>query len=469
MENLLQLIFQGDTMIKLLEKSYFNFYFLFISLLSATYVGIKLKPSITLKSAIVFLIWSFLLMVSALIIHRADQYFTMNVMENIDKRMFYSTSLIVILLAFFRSINTLSPFNFTQYSFNYQNAFLKRGLLGEMLRQLNIEPSYDVISVIANLQASFLMILLIIVFSSLLRKKTNEIGLWLFFFIIIAHPATYQSFHYDLGRADSLCIVFTILSLVLIKIRANTVCCYLLIPCFLGISLLFHEAAFFFSIPFVMAYWFYIDPHRNRRISKVLVFMFLLILTFLISTQGSVKNQSFSVHLADLQGKYGDKVSEDGLMVLYRNFSDNLKYTVNKSFTLSKLVYHLTFFIFMWPLGILLYRIIKRDIHSSRYNILRIIFIISAFSPLLLYPIGHDHFRWWSIAITNLFITFCFLGHENHQFLKNISEVFFKYKRLAFLTLILGLIAGPLRAAYAFDLFSISKSIIDFVFSSKVI
>jgi hypothetical protein len=63
---------------------------------------------------------------------------------------------------------------------------------------------------------------------------------------------------------------------------------------------------------------------------------------------------------------------------------------------------------------------------------------------LVLYPLGIDHFRWWALSLTNLFIITSFLMLSEKAFLESVFKFIEEHKRLVIGISVFGLLTGPI-------------------------
>ena len=77
--------------------------------------------------------------------------------------------------------------------------------------------------------------------------------------------------------------------------------------------------------------------------------------------------------------------------------------------------------------------------------------LLSALSPLALYPLGYDHFRWWSLAITNFIISIFFIILQDNIIRDNVLSFFEDREKLIAFVVFIGFISGPLGVIESFD------------------
>lgn len=215
-------------------------------------------------------------------------------------------------------------------------------------------------------------------------------------------------------------------------------------------------------VPMVLMYWNYIDSSKKSTLLQIVSFCFIFFLTYLISTNGNYTSFSLKEHFKGLVSIYGDKVVESSVAVIHKSDLEyNIHMTFERGFTLDRLLHHAYLLLFMIPLiyfSVGLYQQVKEQL-----TLRSCILLLSGLSPLALYPLGHDHFRWWSLAITNVMLIIIFLCLNN----KKLSEVIFNYfesqERLVIFMIVLGFILGPLGYIKSFGIAENINQTIDFL------
>jgi len=356
--------------------------------------------------------------------------------------------LVLISLAFIQSRHPLDGWMYTHWLFDYQQGFIKRGLLGDLVRQLYGEPTFADIRFVSYLLIFLVFSAMLLVFSRPLVKEGGS-GLWLFLLFSITHSATFQHFNYDIGRFDGVIFILALLAVHAIHRWHGAKWLNLLVPLLLALSLFVHEAAFFLTLPLVLVYWYYREPGRNSMLVKALVFMGMLVLTYLISTRGLLPAEDYESHLATLRSLHGDRITENSLQVLYRgSVAENVRATVEASFSVDWWLQHLALLLVLLPGGFL-FRKLFRQYGKAQFS-LKLLYL-SAFSPLALYPLGMDHFRWWALSMTNVLVVTAIVATEDSRFRSALAEVFERYQKWIGFLIMLSIALGPLKITSSFS------------------
>ncbi|MCY7295035.1 hypothetical protein [Alteromonas sp. a30] len=352
----------------------------------------------------------------------------------------------IIALLFVRADNYVSDWKFTHYLFNYEYGFIKRGLVGELFAFFSPNIHFQSVVSFSYLLVIALSVVLVAMWSQVFFKDRSKAAL-LLALIAIVSPFTIQHLVYDLGRFDAITALLALATIGAIK-NTKGPSQFLLVNLLLSTSLLVHEAAFFMFFPLIFAYWLWVEEN-NAIISKVVSFIWVLGLTFYISTQGLMTQLSLSEHLAILQKTYGNSVVESSLKVLYKGgLIENIKMTLANTVRPWNLIHHGIMFVLLAPQFYLLFKIIKEN--KNKLSINANLLLLASLSPLALYPLGHDHFRWWSLAITNVFVVL-FLLMQQPQFKEQTLSIISKHSRLVYFIIVSSVVLGPIGITSSFD------------------
>lgn len=387
--------------------------------------------------------------------------------------LFLTLSLSIIFLLWLRANPDLFIFGesylinwvYTHYLFNYESGFVKRGLIGELLSVLSIKPSYSTINYIAYSSVFILILAVFFILKKLWNINKNNYGFFLLLLFITTSPATLQHFFYDVGRFD-IYIYTGVIALLYILDSVSTITKFLAVNLFLSLFILIHEAAFFIVAPMIFMYWHYKDSSNQSLVLQIISFFFIFFLTYLVSTNGNYTSLSLKDHVKELASVYGNKVIESSVAVIHKtDLEYNIHMTFERGLTLERLLHHVYFLLFMLPLIYFscgLYQQVKGQL-TLRTGIL----LLSSLSPLALYPLGHDHFRWWSLAITNVMLIIIFLCLNN----KKLSEVIFNYfeskERLVIFMVLSSFILGPLGYIKSFGVAENFNQTIEFLYQTQ--
>ena len=360
-----------------------------------------------------------------------------------------------IILVFFtvaicvlRSFKKVSNWKYTHWIFNYEEEFVKRGLIGEFLRLFDVRVTYEYVQIFSAVLIFFVVCSLLFVFVLPLKKCPQKIGMHLFFFCAVANPATLQHFIFDAGRFDGFCLLSALLSLLAVEFFSQYRSLFLIFALSI-FSILVHEASFFIYIPLIFSYFAYKNNNNLNLYTLFGAIIALFLSTYAISVLGLVQLYDIDRYYELLTIKHGFHINKNSLSVLYNGSLDfNIRMTMEKVLNMNNFIHHLVMFLVFSPFIFLFYSSLKCYLRKTSY--FKIVFMGSSLSPLFLYPLGFDHFRWWSLAITNLIISVCILSLDDEALLNLISETFYKYRNISILFIIISLMVGPLCVMSSF-------------------
>ena len=357
--------------------------------------------------------------------------------------------------------NDVGYFTYTHYLFNYEYEFLKRGFVGEILSFFNGNKSVSH-EVVGYLSLIFLLILSVFFFKIFISNFTrkNDISKLIFSIMVFTSPLTMQHFIYDVGRFDIINFVIALLCFFIIeKFYKKILLVFVLIGPLMLIMILIHEAAFFMFVPPIFAYWFYKNSFKSSVIVQIILFSVIVFSTFKISTIGIATALTPETHYQLLYDKkiyIGDSlitnpyVHKYAIHILYggidQNFDEGI---VSTLFTdaitvgLSKwwLIHNFILIFVLSPFFYIVIVIFNEFFLKSKIQTK--ILLISCFSPLGLFLFAHDHMRWWSVLVTNLFIIFFILSKEKNFYKEILKKNIKRFKKLTIFLIILGFVLGP--------------------------
>ena len=366
---------------------------------------------------------------------------------------------------FVRGESYLSDWKYTHFLFDYGEGFVKRGFVGSFFSEFSSYTSYSLVNIFSYLVLFIMMFVFCVLFSKAWVQRKDQLGAFLLMAVAIMSPATIQHFALDVGRFDLIIyIIFIITLFVISKIADKSAfVTSIFVLSSLFISILIHEAAFFMVAPLIFVFWFFVSSNFRSSAFQSAVLLLVFVFTYLVSTKGGYNALPLEEHFNELKGVYGERVTESSLNVIHNTtVEDNLKRTLMAGLTWKRLIHHLVFLFFMAPLFVFLYCIFYRikgclDFKSK-------LLLLSAFSPLALYPLGHDHFRWWSLTLTNVFIVLTFIILRDRLVSDIVFDFVEKHRRMAVFVIFVGLISGPIGITGSFDLLSYASKAASYIF-----
>jgi hypothetical protein len=134
-----------------------------------------------------------------------------------------------------------------------------------------------------------------------------------------------------------------------------------------------------------------------------LMVLWLTSVTFaLIWSQKAVLTLEVDEYIKHL-GSKGIVVDSLAAQIPLRDLNGNFRYHYGLVFRPMVAVHHIVFIAGSFPLLFIAFSIFRKGLAHTRRKTW-IIEHMATLSPLALYIIGLDHFRWWAAALTNLFL-----------------------------------------------------------------
>jgi hypothetical protein len=268
------------------------------------------------------------------------------------------------------------------------------------------------------------------------------------------HSGTIQALHFDIGRFDTIGLLAALLAILSVRnlaVRVQVIA----VPFLLGLVILVHEANFLMFAPMVFAYWVHrVSATRTVNLVRSAAGLLLIAMLYATQTRGLIRSMSHAEYMSRLAGKLSEGYSGAGSDVLFRDLKGTAAWTASYALSFSQLKHHLALACLLVPTLWLLFLVVRiyRERHRASGMSSRSVwaFISCAFSPLLLYPIGVDYFRWWAITFANLFLVFSLLA-EDREFRAALSDVFGTHRWLSVYLIGFSLLAGPLCITSSFS------------------
>ncbi len=318
--------------------------------------------------------------------------------------------LVLGVLAALRNIKLVSHWHMTHWAFTYEHGFIKRGLIGEITSRVfgTVTPT------IINSLSWGIMLLLAAALIYLFIKpalESKRVGAWLFAIVAVTHSGTIPHFEIDIGRFDHINLLILIVCLFVIR-QPSSVLRFAVIPLLCLTGLLVHEAFFFMFLPLIFAIWFY--EERCKIWPKLLILFGLITIAWAIAKYGILSNITADDYIRQLKNRHIFHIAKDSVDVLFRGLKGNLAFNLKDFFSYLRpnITHHIVFALTLLPSLILFKKLICGiSFHASACeNRWLALLVAAALAPITLYVVATDHFRWWSIAITNLFIVFSYLA-----------------------------------------------------------
>lgn len=212
------------------------------------------------------------------------------------------------------------------------------------------------------------------------------------------------------------------------------------------LSLAVHEGSLLLTVPLMVAA--YIHVHKTRpgtlglaALASLLIGGCFVWLSITHSRLG-VTQQEFLAHVNSLM----PRVHQAAVRILFTDWRENLRMTLDFGLTWPNLLHHVIFALVIAPVCVPLWQASKGLIRASRQDDhtpwTTGLLLLAALSPMALYPIGLDHFRWLSACLLNLFLAMMVLCSDPER-QRMVEQAFLQRWRWVVASAVIGWAAGP--------------------------
>jgi hypothetical protein len=355
-----------------------------------------------------------------------------------DRTVFFFICFSVASCVILISLANISTWAATHWLFNYQEGYIKRGLIGTIYQifenPVTLRNLY-ITTILISIFTSFLFVYLCssVLFYSLkgsesvnsINSKNNQsssvmavvIVIWL-----VSASGLIQQVFQDLGRFDV--FGWLALSISFISIfRAKKYISLIIIFLVSLISIFIHEG-FFFWVPW-MSLGMWLAHNQIKKQDFLLLSLFVTFLTISLAyTVGSSYSAYFSFEEAKthLSARSNFNVSELSLMIHYRDLSDNLTYAAERSWNTRRLLGLILGGIILLPYAILIWFLLLKNVGKFLSKFFSLALIIFGFTPILLFLVGHDQGRWLSMININFAFIVLTIFRKNPTLICQLSN-----------------------------------------------
>jgi hypothetical protein len=319
-----------------------------------------------------------------------------------------------------------------QFLYSYHYEFMKRGFTGTILYLFNIVPTYKQIYY-GSLIISNIFLLMYITYAKKLMHKIPHKQFFLYILFFILSPAVALHLGYDAGRFDQITLVITIVILLLLTSRSKYT--LFIVPILLTIGLLIHEAFLFINIPIILAVIIYEIKKKNyKKLFLYQVIITIVIVMIALLMYGSVDKETLDLLIA----KAGYQNGEYGyLSILTRSLLENIRVTLSNYTYIGVWV---DIMITLSVIAVYIYLYFSTFKRFIKKNIFIFLICISPFLIFIMFLLGIDFHRWFSLLIINLFLVFPYLIKELNiqNIYQRFSELERKFVKVGYILFILG-------------------------------
>jgi len=355
--------------------------------------------------------------------------------------------LIVILIAIFyfegssfRFKIHVGDYTYTSWLFNYDYGFMRRALPGYIISELNIDNNYKnirLISVIIFLFSYFSFSYLFI--KSLKKLNLKKGDTYLYFACLMSLPFIIPQWLFLIGKFDYIIQTLVIFCIIMIIKQVNKYLVSSFIVFIIFIGALTHEATLIIFIPLLMFIFYF-----NYKSIREVIFLSIVTLSSLIfiSIFGKIDANQANILIKKYEYSKGFNIYAVRTTVIstFENIIFNFYSFINNK------TYVPLFFTFVLFFPIL--NFLKKIIENRFYK-----YYIFALSPLLLFIVAFDYYRWISLVFFNIFLLTFYLILSQNLDLKKINSLLLSNKKNIITYSFLCLFLGPLGDSQLFPKF----------------
>jgi len=307
----------------------------------------------------------------------------------------------------FRSLDSISASQKGYYYANYFDlGFIKRGLIGTIVKILNL-PNY----LSPSLLVLSLHIVFLISFSIIFWNLTKScfIGWKIkdkipFYTLFTLSPVLFLRLGYDIGRVDLVCLLLTIATIMLLlKDSFSYFSKSIFITLSISAQLLIHEASLLYYSPLIIGLFVYKYKNLNNiKIVKILslysipIFIFLNILIF---GRYELGREALNTYFTNISQELDTSMSVELIHTLKDSFEHAFPLLTLKSFFGESYLITIYYFFILYIL--------------FRFTRIPLFLKLSVFSPLLLSFIARDDIRF--LAVSTICCNLLFLISANES------------------------------------------------------
>lgn len=323
--------------------------------------------------------------------------------SSFDIKPWYFVIFAILFLSILRGIRVPNIWSYSNFLFNYDLGFIKRGLIGEIISQFN-NPyllSYEFFFIF-----SIAILFIVIVLISLLLKDliNSHNPIFIGCSVVFSSSLAVVFLSHSVGYFDHIGLLVALITL---KINGFYKKIFFLLPS-ISFALLTHEAILIIFFPVIFMSLLFSIETEGRAIKKTLILGLFsasaLMLVFFTSNHTLEKSEAHQMYVG-LQTNIQHPLSQGAFNVLHRDIKDNFYIMKNKwsnkkrliKLALSFLVTAPVFIIFNYFTTVILK---KSKVESN----LIVLAILASLSPLVLHLFAWDMHRWNTLAMITSFL-----------------------------------------------------------------
>lgn len=348
----------------------------------------------------------------------------------------------------------IGDFQLTHYYFNYSEEFLRRGLIGELLRLLGLTLSNINISVFYSSAVVLFLVLLVVGCAHVFARLPIRTGVGFVVFMLACPGLTLHYAYSSYGYLDVFQLLLAVLGLVAIRRQSLNVGIAVVVVLTVS-SMLIHEAGLMITAPVLIAALMLKHSDQFTFSKAATLFAFFIAVAIVIWRHGSADMMSFEDHIAALSATAapGNTISDAAVVVLHRTLGDNVGLLLPQS-PWWYAWQQIKFFVLASPylyffLGTLM--MVRFFLAPTGRQLPALVMAAAIFAPVTLYAIGHDYFRWWSASMTNYFLLMLFFCSLHPAFLDHMKTFMDRRRPIMLAGILVGITMGGIGGLVSFS------------------
>ena len=368
--------------------------------------------------------------------------------KRIRPLLLFTFSLACIVVAWTRSYTQLHSWTYTHWRFDYSFNVYKRGLVGEILSLTDWDSGVSEILFLANANIA-LIFLFAAVMLSRPKIETHQLQGWIAFTTsVLICASTVQHLTLSLGRLNNVAFILALFAILAIS-KLGWVTSLIIATIISLLCIGIHEASLLLAIPLLLAAILY--KYRFSRpffiLSACVAGASLLALAFITLKVPAIEKEAY---LAYLKGMY-KYIHRAAVWTRFTPLDENIKASAEFFWSMNTIIQHTIYWATTAPIYILL---ISGILKTEKNNPLAdkwstTLILILCHSPLLLYPLGIDHYRWLSACMINLSVILI-IAYQHPGNTLIILDHFRKNWKIAYISVAIAILTGPTGVFFSY-------------------
>lgn len=320
---------------------------------------------------------------------------------------------ISVVISFLRGIRFSNQWAATHYCFNYQEGFIKRGLVGQLNYSL-FGSDYCNYTTLFTMHVSILLVFLGLMlwwFWHVIRLAEQKLALTLLASLFLASPAMVMHVH-AIGYFEQIILILLMAQLLLwpyltASIRVVTAIAMVVI------AILVHEATIFLVVPVLCLR--FISAQKKFLLPVISIVVVAAGMTYVVSEYGILPEERWKNLEGFVSGMANFRLCYPAFWVLKANFTKNHSSIVNDWMTKYQKEF-IACFVMIVPFLIATFWYALRRINGAKYQKIGFmgLLVTGSLAPSLLATGAWDFNRWAAWCATNAILGLLIFAEDKH-------------------------------------------------------